>query len=272
MPHVLPLRGVPEADPLEPVYEEKMLEDDDVTTRQPIRVLLLFPQRLIGEALQRSLDEVPGLEHIGTATSIETAMEAIQFERPDVLVAAAVIATPPGAAQSIRDLTTQTGTRVVLVPGDAGPSASLVAPVLGATVVPFDGTLDDVMTAIAGAEDAAPAPARPSLSEAVRQLRSQVGTQRSMIRSVQQRLDATKVVRRSEVVHELTKRENDVLLLLQAGKDVKAIARHLGISTNTVRGHVKQILWKLGAHSQLEAVNKGVRAGLLQGRAENLPL
>ena len=42
--------------------------------------------------------------------------------------------------------------------------------------------------------------------------------------------------------------------MLGAGAGAHVIARELGISVATCRGHVKNVLVKLGAHSQLEAV------------------
>jgi DNA-binding CsgD family transcriptional regulator len=47
---------------------------------------------------------------------------------------------------------------------------------------------------------------------------------------------------------------------------VRTSANLLGMSTNTCRGHVKSILAKLGAHSQLEAVATATRLGLLSGQ------
>lgn len=61
----------------------------------------------------------------------------------------------------------------------------------------------------------------------------------------------------------LTPREHEVLRLLGRGLDPTAIARELGLSIHTARGHVKRILAKLGAHSQLEAVIIAVQLGLL---------
>jgi DNA-binding NarL/FixJ family response regulator len=60
-----------------------------------------------------------------------------------------------------------------------------------------------------------------------------------------------------------TPRELDVLRGLASGSDPQNIARDLGMSINTCRGHVKSILGKLGAHSQLEAVVIALRRGLL---------
>jgi len=62
----------------------------------------------------------------------------------------------------------------------------------------------------------------------------------------------------------LTERELSVLVSVADGRDVTRIAREMGISNHTCRGHVKNVLAKLGAHSQLEAVIIAVRIGIIQ--------
>lgn len=52
----------------------------------------------------------------------------------------------------------------------------------------------------------------------------------------------------------LTRREQQILTLLAAGKTAKPIARELSLSLTTVRTHIQHILSKLGVHSCLEAV------------------
>ena len=61
----------------------------------------------------------------------------------------------------------------------------------------------------------------------------------------------------------LTRREHEVLALMGQGLNPKSIATRLGIGVETVRGHVKCILPKLGAHTQLEAVVTAVREGIV---------
>jgi DNA-binding CsgD family transcriptional regulator len=61
----------------------------------------------------------------------------------------------------------------------------------------------------------------------------------------------------------LTPRELEVLSLLAEGHSPPAIAVRLVVSIYTARGHVKNVLRKLGAHSQLEAVAIAKRIGLL---------
>jgi len=61
----------------------------------------------------------------------------------------------------------------------------------------------------------------------------------------------------------LTAREGDVLDGLAGGGDVPTIARQLGISVHSVRGHVKSITAKLGVHSQLQAVIAAAQRGMI---------
>lgn len=59
---------------------------------------------------------------------------------------------------------------------------------------------------------------------------------------------------RSERVQHLTARENEILELLARGYVAKEIADQLGISYETVRGHLANIYEKLHVRSQTEAV------------------
>ena len=61
----------------------------------------------------------------------------------------------------------------------------------------------------------------------------------------------------------LSHRELEVLKYLSEGMAVPGIARALGISLHTCRGYVKTLHNKMGVRTQLEAVIKGQRLGLL---------
>jgi two-component system NarL family response regulator len=61
----------------------------------------------------------------------------------------------------------------------------------------------------------------------------------------------------------LTAREMEVLHLMATGKRNKEIAGDLGISDETVQGHVKNILAKLSVHDRTEAVAVAIRRGIV---------
>ena len=63
---------------------------------------------------------------------------------------------------------------------------------------------------------------------------------------------------------DLTARELEVLELMADGLLNKQVATRLGLRLNTVRNHSQSILYKLRAHSRLEAVATAVRDGIIR--------
>jgi len=62
----------------------------------------------------------------------------------------------------------------------------------------------------------------------------------------------------------LTSREIDVLRLIAGGSANKLVADQLSISEETVKGHVKNILSKLGANDRTHAVTIAVKRGIIE--------
>jgi DNA-binding NarL/FixJ family response regulator len=62
----------------------------------------------------------------------------------------------------------------------------------------------------------------------------------------------------------LTPREVDVLRLISGGNANKEIAAQLGLTEETVKGHVKNILAKLGAKDRTHAVTIGLKRGIFE--------
>lgn len=61
----------------------------------------------------------------------------------------------------------------------------------------------------------------------------------------------------------LTPREIDVLQLIAQGNANKEIAGQLSLNEETVKGHVKNILAKLGVHDRTHAVTVGLKRGII---------
>ena len=57
-----------------------------------------------------------------------------------------------------------------------------------------------------------------------------------------------------------------MLACVRDGASNAVVAERLRITPNTVRNHVQRILYKLDAHSKLEAVVVATREGLLDGK------
>jgi len=62
----------------------------------------------------------------------------------------------------------------------------------------------------------------------------------------------------------LSPREIEVLRLISAGNANKEIAARLSITEETVKGHVKNILSKLGANDRTHAVTIGLKRGIIE--------
>jgi DNA-binding NarL/FixJ family response regulator len=62
----------------------------------------------------------------------------------------------------------------------------------------------------------------------------------------------------------LTSREMDVLRLIATGNANKEIACQLSIAEDTVKGHVTNILAKLGANDRTHAVTIGLKRGIIE--------
>ena len=72
-------------------------------------------------------------------------------------------------------------------------------------------------------------------------------------------------LRRTEpLIESLTAREHDVLALVADGLPNRDIAQQLAISEHTVKFHLASIFGKLGVSTRTEAVQRGVRLGVIE--------
>ena len=66
------------------------------------------------------------------------------------------------------------------------------------------------------------------------------------------------------LIEALTVREHEVLALVADGLANREIARSLGISEHTVKFHLASIFGKLGVSTRTEAVQRGLRLGVIE--------
>jgi DNA-binding NarL/FixJ family response regulator len=203
--------------------------------RHTIRVLVVDDHRSYAEALGLALSFERGFTVLGTVADVDTAVQRVLSERPDVVIIDWQLPGVDGVEGVRRILVADPRVRLVMITGHAEANLRRLAALAGAS-------------AFLAKES--------SISEIVQAVRDAVtGTAH---------IDVTENATESTTAAlSLTPREIEVLYLLAKGRDTPTIAAALYLSVHTVRGYVKEVLRKLGAHSQLEAVAMARRAGLL---------
>jgi DNA-binding NarL/FixJ family response regulator len=204
-----------------------------------VTVVVVDDHRTFTELLTMALDAHDVLDCIGTATDTGSTLSLLERQVPDVVVMDYRLGAENGVA--LTQLLTQRWPKLYVILLTAYPTHRLLAQAASAgacALLPKDGSLSYLLDAMLDTS-----PGRFTVPPALLRL---------LVTAIP-----------SETGKDLTHRELDVLHLLALGHDVRRIARHLCITVNTARGHVKSILAKLDAHSQLEAVVAAHRAGLL---------
>jgi len=84
-----------------------------------------------------------------------------------------------------------------------------------------------------------------------------------LIDFMEDRLPAPETSDVAEAIAQLTRKEQQALACLGRGCNNDAIAAELGVSTSTVRSHLKSAYRKLGLQSRAEAVSFAARCGLV---------
>ena len=209
-----------------------------------IDVLVVDDHRAFADAISLAVNREEGLRCVGTVGSVEDAVDAVETSCPSVVLldlnlpgSGGLEAIGPLRASCpdlrIIVLTADTSVRTVLDSVEAGADAFL----------PKERRFADLIEAVRD-EDAVPFNAEEL---------------RRLLLAAKRSPD----VRSGRQPPELTDREREVLLLLAAGEPAKSVARLLDISVHTCRGHVRSLLSKFDAHSQLQVVLRAARCGML---------
>jgi len=242
----------PEATHRPNLLEPSALVDPAEQLAPDIKVLVVEDQRALADTLKLGINAQPDLDCVGAVGTVDDAMPLIAAFHPDVVLMDIHLPGVDGIEGTRRVKASHPATQVLILTADATPDLLSGAAAAGATgLLAKDSAFDDILGAIRsrvegkflveGATLAAllgkPPPTEPSHSG--RQA-NQAG---------------------------LSQRELEVLALMGEGLDPRAINERLVVSIHTARGHVKKVMMKLGAHSQLEAVIAATRMGLLPGIA-----
>jgi DNA-binding NarL/FixJ family response regulator len=212
----------------------------------PIRVLIVEDHPIVAEGLACLLASYSDLAVTATAASVEGTIPAIEDACPDVAVVDFHLPDGTGAdaAERIRGhcsttaivfLTADDSDERLLQAIEAGASSYLLKSVSGAVIV------QSIRDAAAGKTLIPAGAIAAALAE-----RAKIAREQSQ---------------QAQLLASLTPREGEILALMIDGADNRAVAEQLHISYATVRTHVRSILAKLDARSQLDAVTKAIHMG-----------
>ena len=204
------------------------------------RVLVVDAQLAFAQSLAIVIGMQDDLECVGAVTSGEEAIERAANEAPSVVLMDVGLPGIDGVEATRQILDRGPGVDVVIL--TAMPDATVLARAASAGARAFllkQSSLEDILEAVRGAHLAG---AMGLDAATIGHLLGDDGTVADTA---------------------LTLRELEVLGLLARGEQPKQIAHSLGITVNTCRGYVKNVLSKLGAHSALAAVVEAHRLGLI---------
>lgn len=204
---------------------------------RPLRVMVADDHFIVRSGLASLIDSEPDMEIVAQAADGGQAVELYARHRPDVSLFDLRMPVKSGA-QAIEEIRRSFPEARILVltayNGDEDIHKALATGACGYLLKSSTG--DDLIPAI----------------------RAVAAGERWIPRDVASRL----AIRRE--AESLTLREIEVLREIAKGKANKEIASNLGISENTVKDHLKNILGKLHASARTEAVTAAVQRGIIE--------
>lgn len=214
----------------------------------PITVLLVEDHLILAESFGALLKSDPLIGVVGIAATASEAVALARQHEPDIVLMDVRLPDGSGveAAKTIRSITKRTAF-IFLTAYDNVEALGDAVEAGAAAFLPKSEASDTVVEAIK----------RVAAGEMLiepGQIQSALAWHRA--RRHQER-------ERQAVLAALTHREMEVLGRLAEGENTMTIAARLNISTLTVRTHIRSVLAKLDAHSQLQAVAKAQTLGIV---------
>jgi len=208
-----------------------------MTTNGPIRILLADDHPLLRDGVAGLIADQPDMVLVGEASTGLEAIDQFRKHRPDITLLD--LQMPElggiGAIKTIRDESPEA--RIIILTTYKGDAQVLSALRSGAQGYLLKSTL------------------RRELLDTIRAVHN--GLKRIPP-------DVAAQLAEHAADDPLTSRELEVLRLIGAGKANKLIASDLAITEETVKGHVKNILSKLGASDRTHAVTIALKRGIIE--------
>jgi len=218
-------------------------------------ILLLEDEKPTRQHLVSVIEKTPHLTLFAEASTCQEAMAALELDKPDVLIAD--IHLPDGCGIDVIrygiDKYQSLEALVISVSGDEENVVNALE--AGATGYllkeqALDGIADAVFALMRGETVISPKVARFLLKRFKKE-------------TPKETLNHHQTVNKVDDNFSLTSREHEVLGMISKGFRYNEIADSLGISTNTIRAHIRHIYRKLAVKSRSEAVFEASRMGII---------
>lgn len=203
----------------------------------PIRILCVDDHPLLREGVTAILATQPDLTLVAEASNGREAIEQYRKHRPDVTLMDLQMPEMSGVDAMITICAEFPTARIIVLTTYTGDVQVMRALKAGARAYLLKGLL------------------RKELLETIRLVHA---GQKRILPEV-----ATELAEHA-IDDSLSSREIEVLRLVSGGNANKEIAAQLSITEETVKGHVKNILAKLGANDRTHAVTIGLKRGIIE--------
>jgi DNA-binding NarL/FixJ family response regulator len=211
-----------------------------------ITVLIVDDERTFGEALELALAREKDFRIVEVATDATQAIRSASEHQPDVVLMDVAMPGMNGIEATRRIKEADPDAAVLILSGHEDEHLLARAVAAGAVgMLQKTEAILNVATSVRRAHRGEPLHDEDEVEGAMRRLRHRRQSQDDAAR----RLDR------------LTPRETQILSLMAEGMSQEQIATTLGVTTNTLRTHVQNVLTKLGVHSKVEALALAIRHG-----------
>jgi DNA-binding NarL/FixJ family response regulator len=204
--------------------------------RAPIRILCVDDHALLREGVTALLAGQPDMTLVAEASNGREAIEQFRKHRPDVTLMDLQMPEVNGVDAMIAICADFPAARIIVLTTYTGDVQVMRALRAGARAYLLKGLL------------------RKELLETIR-----------LVHAGQKRVLPEVAAELAEHATDasLSSREIEVLRLISGGNANKEIAARLSIAEETVKGHIKNILSKLGANDRTHAVTIGLKRGII---------